>query len=292
MAANAYTHVAFADESNWNQGRFRSISLVSAALPDARTFHTELDSIRAAHGKSEFKWSDRLKKAHGIALADFYFQRHAKMRVDVLIWDTEDSRHKVSGRDDKANFARLYYHLLHNVLKRRWLDGARWLICPDQQKEVDWETLEQCLEWKGWAIEENLLTKSGLIPNLRDYYCIHEFRCACSKEYLLIQLADMFAGLGAYSYESIKKYRHWVESNNKPKLFDLEPSIKLSGNDKERLPILHHVRTQAGKRKFQISLDSSGGLCSKDPKNPLNFWLYTPQSRHDKAPVKNTLPAT
>ena len=87
------------------------------------------------------------------------------MRVDVLIWDMEDSRHKeVPDRDDKADFSRMYYHLLHSVLKLRWPDGARWLICPDQHGEMDCMTLEQCLGWKGWAAEAGLSPSTGPSP--------------------------------------------------------------------------------------------------------------------------------
>lgn len=181
-----------------------AISLVSAAVEDARAFHRELDALRQSHGRIEHKWS-RTKRGHGIALVDFFFAHRDQMRVDVLVWDIEDSRHGcLRNRDDKANFVRMYYHLLHNVLKRRWPDGARWLICPDAQAEVDWDTLEQCLGWKSWAVEENLFTHCGE-SGLREYYNIHEIRCVCSKELLLIQLADLFAGLAAYSYRAFDK---------------------------------------------------------------------------------------
>jgi len=56
MTAVPYTHVAFADESNWNQGRFRSISIVSAAVEDARRLHQELAALRQSHGRTEYKW--------------------------------------------------------------------------------------------------------------------------------------------------------------------------------------------------------------------------------------------
>ena len=291
MNASSYTHVAFADESNWNQGRFRSISLVTAAVEDARAIHQELDKLRQSHNKTEYKWN-KTRRCHGIALADFFFAHRSQMRVDVLVWDIEDSRHGgLRDRDDKANFARMYYHLLHNVLKCRWPDGSNWLVCPDVQKEVDWETLEQCLGWKSWAVEENLFTQCGLTSGLRDFYNIHEFRCVCSEEYLLVQLADLFAGLAAYSYLAFDKYQQWKrDQDDTPSLFDLSECgmevLKLSNSDKERLPILHHVQQESEKRAMQVSLNSCNGLCTRKPANPLNFWLYIPQHASDKAPVK------
>lgn len=291
MQQTEYTHVAFADESCWGHGRFRSIALVSTTADDARAFHKDLDALRKKYGKSEFKW-ENIGRPHGIALVDFFFQRRDRIRVDVLIWDMEDSRHKdVPGRDDKANFARMYYHLLHNVLKRRWPDGARWLICPDEQKEVDWLTLEQCLAWKGWAAEENLFTQHGLMLSLREFYNIEDIQPVASDDMPLVQLADLFAGLGTYSYLAFKKYNQW-KRNHEQTAWLLDPGdcgverLPLSKSDKKRLPILDHLRQEAGRRALQVSLDSSRGLCTRNPKKPLNFWPYKPQRSDDKAPSR------
>ncbi len=283
-----YTHVAFADESNWNKGRFRSIALVSAELDDARLFHKQL---KANHGGGEYKWV-KTNKRRSIELVDFFFQRQDHMRVDVLIWDTGDTRHKnVFGRDDKANFARMYYHLLRNVLKKRWPDDKSWLICPDEQKAVDWMTLERCLYWKRWASDENLLTQCGETQGFREFYNVQEIRLVQSHEFLLVQLADMFAGLSTYSYSAVEKYLQWKEDHDvNLKLFDsgdlgLE-RIPFSKNDEQRLPILHHICQEAEKSKFQLNIGYRRGLYSSNPRKPLNFWLYTPQRSEDKAPVK------
>jgi hypothetical protein len=288
MARSDYTHVAFADESNWNQGRYRSISLVSAAVQHARIFHYELDALRKTRNKLEFKWV-KTDTRHGVALADFFFERLQRMRVDVLIWDVEDSRHKeIKNRDDRANFGRMYYHLLHNVLERRWPQGSRWLICPDEQKEVDWLTLEACLGRKGRDRDAKHVALATEVRELR--YSIREIRCVSSTEYLLVQLADMFAGLAAYSYSAFDKYRQWKsDSDATRELFDTaqygERRLKVSKRDKERLPVLDHVRHVASTRGLQISLKSTRGLSTRNASSPLNFWLYTPQRQHDKAPI-------
>ena len=290
MIESAPTHIAFADESNWNRGRYRSISLVSARLDDARRFHHELNSLRKSHGKSEYKWSDT-RERHGIALAGYFFSRQDKIRVDVLIWDIEDSRHGgLRNRDDKANFARMYYHLIHNVLKRRWPDNARWLICPDSQKQIDWLTMERCLAWKSWAVEINLFDQLGN-PDFQKYYCIEEIREVCSKTNLLIQLADLFAGLGAYSYLAFNKYQRWKQRQEGPLLaFEASETdvgeAELSSSDHERLPILDYIRNEAAKYGLQLSLDSSGGLSTKNPARTLNFWLYRSQRKDDRAPIR------
>jgi hypothetical protein len=286
-----YTHVAFADESNWNRGRFRSISLVTADVECARKYHQELDALRKGHNKSEFKWS-RFQEREGMRLADFFFERCHTMRVDVLTWDIQDSRHRdLRGRDDRANFARMYFHLLHNVLKKRWPDETSWLICPDQQKDVNWSTLEECLDLRSWAFEDNLLARDDAEVSIREFYRIHEIRCSSSQQFLLIQLADMFAGLASFSRECFDKYLLWRRQHSDCfSLFaepaDEAPQATFSKSDTARLPVLHHVREESGRRRLQVSLLSSSGLCTKNPKGPLNFWFYTPQRQDDRAPVK------
>lgn len=285
------THIAFADESNWNHGRFRAISLVSAKTDDARLLHCELETVRKKLNKSEFKWSNANKR-YGIELADFFFSRQDKMRIDVLVWDTNDSRHcGLRNRDDLANFACMYYQLIHNVLKMRWPDNARWTICPHSQNQINWKTMERCLAWKSWKAETglfDLLSKSSF----REYYRIEEIREVFSETHPLIQLADQFAGLGAYSYQAFERYQRWIHEQEGPSLaFDGSGTnmtgFKFSNSDLERLPILDHIQNTAKKFKLQLSLDSSGGFSTKRPERPLNFWLYKAQSVKDKAPLKS-----
>jgi hypothetical protein len=86
-----YTHVTFADESNWNEGRFRSISLVTTTVENARIFHGELDALRQSQNKKEFKWH-KVVERHGIVLTYFFSQRSNQMRVDILVLDTRLAR--------------------------------------------------------------------------------------------------------------------------------------------------------------------------------------------------------
>ncbi|OYW04890.1 MAG: hypothetical protein B7X11_02445, partial [Acidobacteria bacterium 37-65-4] len=130
------SHVGFSDESQHNQGRFRSVALLSMALSDARSWHTALRGLLDESGVAEFKWS-RLGGARERFAANkllnfaVHEARHRRLRADVLIWDTEDGRHKVEGRDDQANLQRMYFHLHVNVLHRRWGHESTWKLHPD-----------------------------------------------------------------------------------------------------------------------------------------------------------------
>ena len=54
--------------------------------------------------------------------------------------NTHDSRHTVQGRDDLANYERMFYHLLNNSMKKR-PKSATWHIRPDQRSGIDWKRL-------------------------------------------------------------------------------------------------------------------------------------------------------
>ena len=98
------THIGYADESNWNTGRFRSIALVSTDVENAPLLHEDLETLSRKLHTREFKWQ-KISERMGKALVDFSFDRLDRMRVDILVWDMQDARRKdLLGRDDKADF--------------------------------------------------------------------------------------------------------------------------------------------------------------------------------------------
>ncbi len=139
------THVGFADESNWNVGRFRSLGLVTLSVEHVDSFENDLRSLLEESDIREFKWK-RLGGARerfaAEKLCKFAIEKTIEgiLRIDVLIWDIEDKRHKIPKRDDIENLKRMYYHLFHNVLRVRWPDDATWRLYPEEHTALEWET--------------------------------------------------------------------------------------------------------------------------------------------------------
>lgn len=131
MTKRQITHIGFSDESNWNKGRFRSIGLVTCNLSDLIAFEDGFQQLLKDPNVSELQWkklnnADKRKAAKKVC--EFVLdkaQRHS-IRIDVLIWDINDSRHNIVGRDDIANLQRMYYHLFRHVMKARWPNDAVW----------------------------------------------------------------------------------------------------------------------------------------------------------------------
>lgn len=126
----------------------------------------DLSKRLSASNVKEFKW----KKVNGakerfaaLKLCDFAveYAYQGILRIDVLIWDTEDARHKVLLRDEIANLQRMYYHLFKNVLRLRWLSDAVWQLYPDEHTAMDWEIVQDFLEYasENVGIERSLFTR-------------------------------------------------------------------------------------------------------------------------------------
>lgn len=295
MMETGITHVGFSDESNWNKGRFRSLGLVTAPVEALDDLNQRLTQLLDESGVSEFKW----KKLRG-AKERFAAQKMCDLavdlapsgwpRVDVLIWDIQDSRHDIPARDDIANLQRIYYHLFRNVLRSRWPHSAVWRLHPDEHTAMDWNTVQDCLENVAdrLEIERSVFTKGQFRIRLRREFGLEEIRSVSSHEQPLLQLADLFAGMAVFSRDQFDAYQEWLAAKDpQSRLFDdRNEAPDASRSSRERFLVLQHLDDACKRRKLGVSLKSKRGLWTPKPENPLNFWMYEPQHPADRAPQK------
>lgn len=293
------THLAFGDETKYNTGRFRGIALVTLARSDYGRVSEHLRALLDASIVKEFKW-DKLRSAQYRFAAErllvFAIDLAVEklMRVDVLMWDTHDSRHRVLGRDDRANMQRMYFHLLKNVLKKRWPNDLRWSFLPDRLDSFDWDNLAEFLERADTGIEivrNDLIGKSLKVVFIQHFDLVGVFPVSDSGSEPLIQLADLFCGLGVFSREHYAVYRQWLHDHS-PQLElvpreDSSPSRSLSRRDIERAYILNFFYERAKSKKMTISLNERQRLWTRNPRMPINFWWYEPQGDYDRAPTRS-----
>jgi len=289
------THIGFADESHWNTGHYRSLGLVTTSAESLESLGAELARLLNESGVREFKWKklDGAKErfaaikmcecATGEAVA-------SNLRVDVLIWDIQDSRHSVPARDDVANLQRMYYHLFRNVLRARWPNDAIWRLHPDEHTALDWETVQDCLENVGATVEvhRSLFTGGQFRIRLRREFGIEEIRPVSSDQHPLLQLADLFAGLAVFSRDKFEDYQKWLQATS-PQAFlfhETDASSDSSRSSRERFRVLKEFDEGCKQKRLGVSLKSRRGLWTPNPQNPINFWMYEPQHSEDKAPQK------
>ena len=297
MATGEITHVSFSDESHWNEGRYRSICLISLSKDDLECMENELNSIVEEAGIREFKWTNLKSRPYASYARDMCDSAirsavRKKLCIDVLIWDMTDSRHSGGQVDSARNLGIMYYHLFRNVLRKRWPDDALWALYPDRNRQIDWETIEDCL---GHARSQlgfespSLLNHSGSIELLLEFGLANI--CPVKSElHPLLQLADLFAGLSVFSHEEYPEYVKWQIANpRRPMLLQFEDNSSgadLSRRSRSRFSVLQHFDSQCKSQKLGVSLSTHKGLRTLDPSNPINFWMYQPQHLADKAPQK------
>jgi len=289
------SHCAFSDESSYNVGRFRAIGMISFPMSSLQELDKDIQEILEESNIREFKWK-KLKSAKmyygAIKLIDYFIGVVLKgiSRIDVLIWDIEDMRHKIEGRDDCANLARMYYHLYKNVLIKRWPSNSSWLLYPDENSSIDWETIKNCLKSKEININETTDLFKGFALQIREEFNIKDIHEVKSSTNALIGVADLFAGMGVYSRLNFRKYKMWeIKSSKQGHLFNYIINIKLSCADEYRCPVIKYLYEKCRGKKLGVSLSHLSGLWTPQPENPINFWHYRPQSMADKAPTKQTV---
>lgn len=213
MSNQQITHCGFSDESSWNDGRYRSISMVTGTVDALKAMQSELDNVLGERNIKEFKWKD-LKGEKKIQAAIQMFQiagRYAaadECRIDTLIWDSQDTRHDVVGRDDLQNLGRMYYHLSRNVFHKKWPSNAVWMLLPDEHHEIHWGSLEQCLDAVSMKRTQlSFSVECGL--GYRNAFNIAEIKPVESQKYRLTQLADLFAGVSVFSWNNHVIFRSW-----------------------------------------------------------------------------------
>jgi len=283
------THVAYGDESSYNIGPYGAVALVSMPVAVASDFSSEVAALLAESSVSELRWmklkSARDRHAALKVLAAFCARaERGEVRADVLVWDFNDGRHAIRGRDDHENLGRLYYHLSMAVLRDRWPRGGVWGVYPDEFGKMRWQELAEILRHQGFKLGLG----SGRIADasLNGFHVV-EIAPVVSATEPLVQVADLFAGIAVYSRTSYDRFEAWQRENGQLGLFEVGEPIMLTSRDRERCVVLDQLKRHADARKWGVSLGSTRGLESRDPaRGRANFWFYVPQHDMDKAPVK------
>jgi hypothetical protein len=261
------SHAAYADDTHHNFGRYRGVGLITTSVAEGKEITSEIWQIIRGCEISELKWT-QLRSAKvrntAIAILDLILSKAVAraVRVDVLTWDIEDSRHRIQGRNDRKNLIRMYYFLFKDVLAKRWPIDAKWEIYIDESAWSPWWHLGYLQDIFDWETGKTIAE-----VNITEVWSAH------SHENPLIQVADLFAGLGVFSRENYLRYSQQGNLN-----------LDLSNSERERFTVLQYFHHQCKSHKLGVSLNQRGGLRSFNPEKPINFWWYEPQGYYDKAP--------
>ena len=290
-----YTHVAYTDESHWNDGRYRAVAMVSMRREHHARVESESKQLLIASNISEFKWKEfrGAKERFGagkLAVLSLDAALRGMVRVDVVCWDIEDERHRVTGRDDVANLHRMYFHLLRVVLRDRWPDSAIWAVRPDEHTGLDWSVIGEHLHRASVlaGAQEDMYVEGGLNIFVRRAFRIVEIAPVHSVDSPLTQIADLYAGLACFSRTKYDDFLAWRGRREAVESLvpDISPEGAESRAERERFAFLEEFNGHCKHRKLGVSLKTHRGLRTPQPRNPINFWWYEPQHDQDRAPVR------
>lgn len=291
----------YSDETGLFNRRFQAIALVSGPNVTLLQLRNRLQVILDENGIDEIKFAEirthhpKLLTAQGfIRCSVREYASRQKCRIDVLIWDTQDLRHAIEGRDDAANVGIMYYRLLTHVA-RQWKQVG-WYFYPDINPEINWHEIANFLS------RTPLLPSTTRLPPLFDLekdsqlIKFNEIQPIDSLREPLVQLADLFAGMARFSREEGQQCVQWLDSWGNEEQLQLpdficgmdaiDDTIETKQNRYKLIGEFYHLCRRS---KMGVSLRDKRYLRTLNPSNPINFWNYEPQHEYDQAPIRENI---
>ncbi len=293
------TFAVYSDESGTFDHRYQSIALLSGLESELEELHNVLQGIIQRKNIKELKFSEITGYSSPRAGAAQLFIKSAvkdfaschRIRIDILTWDTQDSRHSVSNRDDVLNLEEMYYKVLKNAAVR-W-NQNQWHFYPDRNSQVDWNAIAYYLNRT--KLRRSKRSQHILLDLLIDEKQIYftEIQQLDSVNEPLIQLADLFAGIARFTGEEGEQCVQWLSSCVDRKQLRMKRFHRKSVKDKSErtkeciFRLVGELNQICKNCRMYVSLEKKKRLWTPNPNNPINFWNYEPQGDYDKAPVKN-----
>ena len=280
----------FSDESSGS--RFRALCSVSLLDADLEKIQVDFQKILSKYDFKEVKFNElrthkpKLDCAREFIEIAIDFASKNKLRIDVLIWDIQDSRHNIVGRDDKENLERMYYHLLRTVIEAWKIFKIDWY--PDEHLEYDYKKIADFIDLTKFPRTKPLIIK--MFEEQKINLEVASLQPQKSEDQPLIQLADLFAGLARFSRENSDNYIKWtkyLENKKMPSLFNLESEEEEQKQTLiNRFELIELIATKCKEKRISVSINTNKYLKTYDKKIPINFWHYEPKGEYDKAPTK------
>lgn len=273
------THVGFADEAYWNDGEFRSVACISARADDYVEIESRLCMARCGSGArvSEIKWKDldgydHQFDAESVLKTIVELAENQLLRIDVIIWSHLDRYHLARERRteenvDIWNLRNMYRSLLRFIL-------ARWRAIEDDNSHYWTFALHQPEGLDRDLLEEHTRRYSVPKPG-KTHVDIRKGKSALNYS---IQMADLLAGLGAYSHRNWEDYLSWLRLN-KPRRF-----VSSATQSRYRFPVMSAFINQCETNNLGVFLlrrkpgwrgRGFWTTSPNDARNPINFWPYT-----------------
>lgn len=295
MSDNQSKHYIFSDESGWDSdNQYGSLAKISGTYSDTLELHKVLNEILNQYSKNEIKFKDinnhKTKQiANEFIKTSFNFLITSKIKIHVIVWDKHDSRHQVQNRCDVENLKRMYYHNMKSLLKS-WNTKTNWHFYPDEFTAIDWHNdIVKYIENTRLYPENDIQLKLFEVFENVKFPTISGVKELDSKQFPIIQLADLYAGLVRTSRMESENFSKWCFKENKkhqPSLFEETVDVHVSNSLRPKFEVMHEFREKSKVYKLGVNFSESRYFKTFNNKRNLVIWHYEPQSEFDKAPIK------
>jgi len=289
-------YLIFSDESGYDgDNQFGCLAKISGSRENTKALNQELKIILQKHRKEEFKFKE-IKNGRTIQIAkDFInvtieFLKSSKIKLHILVWDKKDSRHQVYNRCDIENLKRMYFHHL-KAIKKHWRIDTNWEFYPDEFSAINWaEDVVKYLEnttIKPVKSKDQIELFESFSGIKIKYQKVKELS---SKDYPIIQLADLYAGLIRTARAESETFFEWYQKKKfelQPSFFDYEQNLQPSNTLSLKFEVMYHFKKRADDFRLGVNLSKLKYFSSLNSKSNINIWHYEPQGDYDKAPTKN-----
>jgi hypothetical protein len=292
---NQEVYQLYSDESLSEDKRYTSICVISGNKENLQNLREELFKILKINKINELKFTEVKTHRPKINTAEQFiniaveFAKNKKIRIDILTYDLQDSRHNIQGRDDFRNVERMYYKLIRNCCER-W-SKLKWEFYPDENSAYNWEEIQDYLNSTKFPRKEVGLLKLFNEERFKLNFIALEQKNSLNEP--LVQLADLFAGFHWFSIlYGLECLRFISKENTKNQKFLFEEFENITEDYNKtkvnRFLLIKKMDELCKKHKLGVSLKTNKHLWTPQPDYPINFWLYEPQGEYDKAPTRKT----
>jgi len=275
---------AYSDESGIYDERYQAIGVVSGPDTELAQLRTRLKDILGEEGVNELKFlnitrsqSKRTKAARRfLTYTVKEFASQVKLRIDVIIWD--DQNFPKAQTEERASRLEDMYHRVLTYIGRQW-NQISWNFYPDENSQIQWEQIVSFLNRTRLNRPKPRLLRLFENQEADQIFKFSKVKQLSSFGEPLIQLADLFAGMGRFSRGEGEQCVQWLDSwGNKaqlrlPEFFNSrDRESETSRTKRARFELVGKFDNICKRYKMGVSLRTNKCLWTYNPSHPINFW--------------------
>jgi hypothetical protein len=283
------THFAYSDESSFTTAdNYGAISILNFKSEIKSQLQDEIypliyrlpNEYKSHHIRNE-KYFNISKDIFNIL---FNYAGLDSLRIDTIIWATNDSRYPRNQTNSGEKLSVLYYLQLRDIFSKMWGQNTCWILYPDQQNQLNWDQLKEYLSFYSMRkFESTIFGRNHDISWLREnniQFSIIDLIPVESCDEPFVCIADIFAGMAAYSHNKSQKLLEWLQYDADQFYVQRTGQMPLPFLEKTNLPsheiwrnkYIKYVLDKCATRKYYVSIRGKRGLHTFRRKMPFNFY--------------------